>query len=170
MFLLWVFALPLIRGALGVDERTALRWVGMGLALLAGVAACMNFALRRIVMRLGAWATHAALLLIAAIGFVMIGHAHQPALLLCGYVVVGFGWASLANLPYKIILEGVEEHRIDAVLARFNLTIVVPQISLALSFAWLFVHIGARDALNLGAGAMAAAGLILALAALATSA
>jgi len=96
---------------------------------------------------------------VASIGFVIIGYAVGPAQLLAGYVIVGIGWASLANLPYKIILEGVEETQIDTVLAHFNLTVVLPQIGLALALAWLFAHIIAREAIMIGAVAMGAAGL-----------
>ena len=161
MFLLWVFALPMIRAAMHISEIVALQWVGIGLALLASLAALLNFLLPRLVRRLGATLALGCALLVGSLGLWIIAQADSPTALLAGYALVGVGWAGLANLPYKIILHGIEEDRIDPALARFNLSVVVPQVGLALALPWLFGHFEARFLLHIASGLMATASAIL---------
>ncbi len=154
MFAVWVFAFPHVRQALGVDEAGAIRWVGLGLAVYVSLASLINFVLPRIYRQLGKALTHAVALAFGGFGIILIAVAHAPLVLLCGYAVMSFGWASLSSTPYTMVTDRVTDGRYDLAMARFNFSVVVPQIGIALALGWLVQSVAPAQAIFAGGLAM----------------
>jgi len=163
MFMLWVFALPHVRVALDVDEAEAIRWVGMGLALYVALGALLNFALPRAYALFGKSGWHTMALIGGGAGLLTISAAHTPVMLLLGYAITSVGWSSLSSTPYALVNDRVTDGRYDKAMARFNLSVVVPQIIIALALGWLVAHMAPIDAVRLGAYAMWGGALMMAI-------
>lgn len=158
MFALWVFAFPLIRQRLGLDDLDAIAVVGIGLAILTGTGALVNLVLlpwqaRR--LRLG-WA-HSVNLLVGVGGFMLLASAGSREMLFLGYAIIGVGWASISNIPYQFVSNRVTDGRYTSAMAWFNLTVAGPQIALATGLSWLVRHISPMDAMAGGALALVVA-------------
>ncbi len=162
MFALWVFALPHIRLALSVDEGTAIKWMGIGLAIIAGLGAVWNSAaLPQLYARLGHAGTHVVSLCAGGAGLYVIASAHTAVTLVAGFLAVGIAWASISNTPYALVSARVADGHYERAMARFNFSVVIPQVALALSLGWLIGGVSPSQAIAAGAGAMAGAALIM---------
>lgn len=154
MFALWVFALPHIRSALGVTEAEALRLVGVGLAITVGLGALVAFALPKLQARMAPELAHFLALLVGGIGLMLVARASQAAGLLIGYSLVGMGWGSIGTTPYALISARVTDGQYDRAMARFNLSVVIPQICIALALGPIVAVLTPTIAITLGAASM----------------
>jgi len=164
MFALWVFALPHVRVQLRVSEVVALQLVGIGLAVTVALGALMNFILPVVYMRMGKVMTHAIALVCAGFGLLIVASATTSAILITGYVLTGLGWGSISSTPYGLVSERVIDGRYELAMARFNLSVVIPQICIALGLGKLVEVISPTTAIAVGGFAMlgaAAASVIL---------
>ena len=161
MFSLWVFALPHIRMTLEVDELVAIKWIGIGLALVAGLGAVINLIRSQCDEGHRKARYHAAYLLCGGIGLLRIASAHDLIHLMTGYGLLSIAWASISSTPYALVSERVTDGSYDRTMARFNLSVVIPQIVLALSLGWLMVRLPPASAIQYGGYAMLAAAAIM---------
>jgi maltose/moltooligosaccharide transporter len=160
MFMLWVFGYLHIRLALHVDEVDAIRWMGLGMALYVALGAGLNFVLPWAHTRIGMIKAHAVALLLGGSGIIVVANANTPVTLLLGYAVTSIGWSSLSNTPYALVSARVKDGRYELAMARFNLSVVVPQIGLALALGWLIGHMPPALAIRYGGVAMIMAGIV----------
>jgi maltose/moltooligosaccharide transporter len=160
MFALWVFALPHVRAQLALTETIALQYVGIGLAVTVGVGALANFALPLAHGYFGKVITHAIGLAIGGCGLLVVGHALNATMLICGYALTGLGWSSISTTPYALVSERVSDGRYELAMARFNLSVVLPQICLALALGRLVVLVAPTIAIVAGGYAMLAAAAV----------
>lgn len=161
MFALWVFGYLHIRSALHLDEADAIRWMGVGMALYVALGAALNFALPEMYRRLGLVRTHAAALLCGGVGLVLVAHALSPCTLLLGYAVTSLGWASLSNTPYALVSARVTDGRYALAMARFNLSVIAPQVILALALSWLIARVAPATAIFDGGIAMILGSMVM---------
>lgn len=160
MFALWVFALPHIRTVLLVAEPEALRLVGVGLATTVGLGALVTFALPRLQAKAGPEAVHCAALLLASAGLLLIARTSSVAALMIGYVLVGLGWGSIGTTPYAMISARVTDGRYEMAMARFNVSVVTPQICIPLALGPIVEAITPTMAIFLGAVSMFIAAML----------
>ncbi len=160
MFALWVFGYLHIRAALGTDDSGAIRWMGVGIALYTALGGLLTFALPIFYARLGARITHAGALALGGLGLVVVAQAHTIIYLLIGYSITSIGWASISNTPYRLANARVQDGNYARAMAWFNLSVIGPQIGLALALGWLLGHVRPADAILGGGGAMMAGGLL----------
>lgn len=160
MFALWVFALPHVRAQLRVSEALALQLVGVGLAVTVALGALMNFILPAVYARIGKVMTHAIALLCAGLGLLIVATATNAAILITGYTLTGLGWSSISSTPYGLVSERVTEGRYELAMARFNLSVVLPQICIALGLGKLVQAISPTTAIADGGFAMLAAAVL----------
>ena len=161
MFALWVFGYLHIRSALRLDEAEAIRWMGLGMALYVVLGAALNFTLPWTYLRLGLVRTHAVALLCGGVGLMLVAHALSPCALLLGYAVTSLGWASLSNTPYTLVSARVTDGRYALAMARFNLSVIAPQVILALALGWMIAHVAPATAILGGGIAMMVGGLVV---------
>jgi maltose/moltooligosaccharide transporter len=161
MFALWVFGYLHIHHDLALDETETIRLMGLGMALYVMLAAAWNFALPAAHARLGMVGTHASALIVGGVGIVLIAQALTPPVLLVGYAITSVGWSSLSNTPYAMVTARVSDGRYARAMAWFNLSVVAPQIALALALGWLIAHVPPADAIRTGGVAMMLAGVVI---------
>lgn len=162
MFALWVFALPHIRTALSVDEPEAIMWMGIGLAIVAGLGAVWNIAvLARSYNDFSKAYTHSIFLFCGALGLLCIAEAHSNWSLLFGYFGLSIGWASISNTPYAMVTARVKDGEYERTMARFSFSVVIPQVLVALSLGWIIAQVSPKMALDIGGGAMLIAAFIM---------
>jgi len=164
MFALWVFALPHVRVHLHVSETLAVQDVGIGLAVTVALGAAINFLLPLVYARIGKVLAHALALVLGGAGLVVIAGATELPMLICGYALTGLGWSSISATPYALVSERVTDGRYESAMARFNLSVVLPQICIALALGRVVEAIAPTDAIMAGGLAMwiaAAMSLIL---------
>lgn len=160
MFALWVFALPHVRVQLRVSEVVALQLVGIGLATTVALGALVNFILPAIYLRIGKVMTHALALVCAGSGLLIVATAPNAGILITGYILTGLGWGSISSTPYGMVSERVTDGRYEVAMARFNLSVVLPQICIALALGKLVEVISPTAAIAVGGLAMLAAGAL----------
>ena len=93
-----------------------------------GVAALAAFALPVLAKRIGRKATHAAMLLLGAVGLFGVFAIRDPGLLWLPMIGVGFAWASIVSMPYAILSAAVPDRKMGVYMGVFNIFIVVPQL------------------------------------------
>lgn len=84
----------------------------------------------------------------------LVARADSAFWLLSGYALTGLGWASISTTPYALVSERVTDGRYSRAMARFNFSVVLPQITVALALGWLVEVVAPSTAILVGAGAM----------------
>jgi len=96
------------------------------------------FVLQPISVKLGRTITHAAALGIMAAAYVVLyGFVDSLALVYVLIGIVGIGWGSIVSLPFAIMTQKVESTRMGLYMGLFNLSVVLPQLTVSLGVAYL---------------------------------
>ena len=108
------------------------------------------FLLQPVSQRLGRTITHAAALAIMTAAYlVLYGFVDS---LLAVYVmigIVGIGWGSIVSLPFAIMSQKVEGSQMGLFMGLFNLSVVLPQLTVSLGVASLVARAVDKDAIFL---------------------
>jgi MFS family permease len=96
------------------------------------------FLLQPVSVKLGRTITHAlALAIMAAAYVVMFGFVDSLVLVYVMIGIVGIGWGSIVSLPFAIMTQKVESTRMGLYMGLFNLSVVLPQLTVSLGVAYL---------------------------------
>ena len=94
------------------------------------------FVLQPVSVKLGRTITHAsALAIMAAAYMLMWGLVDSLAMVYVLIAVVGIGWGSIVSLPFAIMTQKVEGSQMGLFMGLFNLSIVLPQLTVSLGVA-----------------------------------
>lgn len=173
MFVLWINAFLVITRyvmhaapASEAAVRGGLIVMSLCFSFYATAAACMAFALPRLVARWGEGLVLGAALAVGAVGLASLGVIDRPALLAPAFAAIAVAWSALSNLPYAIAGAAVHWTRISHILRIFSFSTILPQIAVSLGVA-LFgaVLFGpAPQHIMIAGGAAMALGALLAIA------
>ena len=142
MFVLWINAFLIISryvmhtppaGEAGV--RVGLIVMSLCFSFYATAAACMAFALPRLVARWGEGLVLGVALAVGAVGLASLGVIDRPALLAPAFAAIAVAWSALSNLPYAIAGAAVHWTRISHILRIFSFSTILPQIAVSLVVA-----------------------------------
>ena len=120
-----------------LSDTDAGRSVSLAFLILNAVGALVPlFVLRPISDRIGRVATHAGALGLMAAGYlVLYAFVESLPLLYVVIGIIGIGWGSIVSLPFAIMSQTVEGHRMGLYMGLFNLSIVLPQLTVSLGIA-----------------------------------
>ena len=122
-----------------LSDIDAGRSVSLSFLILNAVGALLPlFVLQPLSARIGRVATHASALGIMAIAYAVLyvsGESLALVYVLIG--LVGVGWASIVSLPFAIMTQKVEGTRMGLFMGLFNLSVVLPQLTVSLGVAYL---------------------------------
>ena len=122
-----------------LSDIDAGRSVSLTFLILNAVGALVPlFLLQPLSVRIGRIVTHAsALAIMAAAYVVMWGFVESLALVYVLIGIVGIGWGSIVSLPFAIMTQKVEGSRMGLFMGLFNLSVVLPQLTVSLGVAYL---------------------------------
>ena len=135
LFCLWIYFAPAIaRGIFGGEPgspayQRGIEWGGVCFATYSGVAFAFAFVLIPLAHRFSARAIHAACLVLAGVGLLLVGVWDHAWGLLISMVGVGIGWASILSMPYALLANAIPAARMGFYMGVFNFFIVLPQIA-----------------------------------------
>jgi MFS family permease len=99
------------------------------------------FVLEPLSEKMGRVRTHMICIGIMAAGYFLIGVAGtSPMLLYIFMAIVGIGWAAVVSLPFAIMTEKVDNTRTGFFMGIFNLSVVLPQLFVALVLGTIIQH------------------------------
>jgi maltose/moltooligosaccharide transporter len=108
------------------------------------------FVLQPLSARIGRVATHTgALAIMAAAYFVLylVGESQLTVYVLIA--LVGVGWASIVSLPFAIMSQKVESDQMGLYMGLFNLSVVLPQLTVSLGVALAISRAADKDVIFL---------------------
>ncbi len=115
-------------------------WVGVMNSVANGMAALVAFSLPVIARRTSRVTTHAACLLIGALGMISMYFFKNPHLLLLSMAALGVAWAGLLTIPYAILSSVVPHRKMGVYMGMFNFFLVIPQILAAATMGLMLRH------------------------------
>jgi maltose/moltooligosaccharide transporter len=107
---------------------------------------------------------HFTCLILAATGFLLFPFIENKYLLFPAITGFGIGWASMMGIPYLLVVGNIPKERYGVYMGIINMMIVVPMILQTVTFGFVLKNFLGNDSGN----AVVFAGILLALAALAT--
>lgn len=107
---------------------------------------------------------HFTCLVLAATGFLLFPFIENKYLLFPAITGFGIGWASMMGIPYLLVVGNIPKERYGVYMGIINMMIVVPMILQTVTFGFVLKNFLGNDSGN----AVVFAGILLALAALAT--
>ena len=115
------------------------RSVSLTFLILNAVGALVPlFLLQPLSVRIGRIVTHASALAIMAVAYVVMwGFIDSLAMVYVLIGIVGIGWGSIVSLPFAIMTQKVESSRMGLFMGLFNLSVVLPQLTVSLGVAYL---------------------------------
>ena len=120
-----------------LDDIESGRVVSRSLLVLNSVATVLPlFVLQPAAERFGRVATHTWALVVMAVAYgvlYLIGESLMALYVLIGFV--GVGWASIISLPFAIMTQKVESTQMGLFMGLFNLSVVLPQLTVSLGVA-----------------------------------
>ena len=121
-----------------LNDIDAGRSVSLTFLILNAVGALVPlFVLQPLSVRIGRIVTHAsALAIMAAAYVVMWGFVDSLAMVYVLIGIVGIGWGSIVSLPFAIMTQKVEGSRMGLFMGLFNLSVVLPQLTVSLGVAY----------------------------------
>ena len=137
-FALWIYATPTFtKYIFKVSDsenplyETALQWVAFAFAFYSLLASIIGFSIPSLLKKISVGRLHSLALLIGGIGMISIYFVSEPYQVFLPFTLIGVCWASVSNLPYKIIGDKSDEEKLTRNLSVFNFSIVIPQITAA---------------------------------------
>jgi len=113
------------------------RVVSRSLLVLNSVATVLPlFVLQPLAERIGRVATHTWALGVMAVAYgllYLVGESLMALYVLIGFV--GVGWASIISLPFAIMTQKVDSAQMGLFMGLFNLSVVLPQLTVSLGVA-----------------------------------
>jgi maltose/moltooligosaccharide transporter len=141
IFTTLVLLIPYLQQALPDLGDIALGRVGsMSYLVLNAVGALLPaLVLMPLAQRIGRVKTHAACLAIMTAGYVALWlGGDTPMQVYVLMAVLGVGWGAIVSLPFAIMSQTVQQSRMGLFMGLFNLSVVLPQLTVSLGVA-LFV-------------------------------
>jgi Na+/melibiose symporter-like transporter len=108
------------------------------------------FVLQPLSERIGRVATHTWALGVMAAAYLalyLFGGSQVMVYLLIAFV--GVGWASIVSLPFAIMSQKVESDQMGVYMGLFNLSVVLPQLTVSLGVAMAISRATDKDAIFL---------------------
>ena len=119
------------------EYNTGADWVGIAFAVYNGFAALVAFALPVFAKKTNRKITHAASLLLGAIGLISVYFLPGPNWIVLSMVGVGIAWASILSMPYAILSGALPAKKMGLYMGIFNFFIVLPQMLAATILGFL---------------------------------
>jgi maltose/moltooligosaccharide transporter len=142
----------------------AVSWTGLVNGWYNVVTFLSAFALVYFVKKSSAKMVHFTCLVLAATGFLLFPFIENKYLLFPAITGFGIGWASMMGIPYLLVVGNIPKERYGVYMGIINMMIVVPMILQTVTFGFVLKNFLGNDSGN----AVVFAGILLALAALAT--
>jgi maltose/moltooligosaccharide transporter len=142
----------------------AVSWTGLVNGWYNIVTFLSAFALVYFVKKSSAKMVHFTCLILAATGFLLFPFIENKYLLFPAITGFGIGWASMMGIPYLLVVGNIPKERYGVYMGIINMMIVVPMILQTVTFGFVLKNFLGNDSGN----AVVFAGILLALAALAT--
>lgn len=171
LFAMWIYATPAVAAvhfhatdAASKAYNQGADWVGVLFAVYNGVAALAALVIPLMVQATSRRVSHAACLLLGALGLLSFLLIRQPGLLWIGMVGVGFAWSSILSAPYSILAGALPARKMGVYMGIFNFFIVIPQLLAATVLGLLLkIFFGGQAiwALALGAASLAIAAVAI---------
>jgi maltose/moltooligosaccharide transporter len=134
-----------------LSDIDAGRTVSLSFLILNVVGALLPlFVLQPLSARIGRVATHTWALVIMAAAYAalyLFGGTQFIVYLLIAFV--GVGWASIVSLPFAIMSQKVESDQMGVYMGLFNLSVVLPQLTVSLGVALAISRAADKDAIFL---------------------
>ena len=173
LFAMWIYTTPAIAAthfgstdANSAAYNAGANWVGVMFAAYNGFAMLAAIVIPRMTRAFGIRRAHLANLLLGAVGLLSVRFIHDPDWLLLSMAGVGFAWASILSLPYALLADSLPAEKMGIYMGIFNFFIVIPQLVAATVLGFLlhaFFGDAPINALTLGAGSLAIAGIAVTL-------
>ena len=121
-----------------LNDIDAGRSVSLTFLILNAVGALVPlFLLQPLSARIGRIVTHASALGIMAASYVVLYKFVDSLTLVYVLIgIVGIGWGSIVSLPFAIMTQKVEGSRMGLFMGLFNLSVVLPQLTVSLGVAY----------------------------------
>jgi len=135
----------------GLSDIDAGRTASLNFMILNAIGALLPlFVLQPLSIRIGRVATHTAALGIMAIGYAALYVAGDSLPVIYALVtLVGVGWASIVSLPFAIMSQKVESDQMGLYMGLFNLSVVLPQLTVSLGIALAVSRAADKDVIFL---------------------
>ncbi len=134
-----------------LSDIDAGRSVSFSFLILNAVGALLPlFVLQPLSARIGRVATHTGALAIMAAAYFalyLVGESQFAVYVLIA--LVGVGWASIVSLPFAIMSQKVESDQMGLYMGLFNLSVVLPQLTVSLGIALAVSRAADKDAIFL---------------------
>ncbi len=114
--------------------------------------------------KIGAKWVHAAALILAGLGLLILPHLQNQYLMFLPMVGLGIGWASMMGIPYLLVVDKIPKERYGVYMGIINMMIVIPMLIQTLTFSFVYKNIIGNNPGN----ALSFAGVFLSIAALLT--
>jgi hypothetical protein len=147
LFALWIYATPVITRYIfnSTDAESAafesgVNWVGICFAFYSTLAACLAFAIPKILQHISKQRLHAFALLTGGIGLLLLFFIREKYLLLLSFSFIGIAWSSIGNVPYSMISSIAAPDKMTTYFAVFNFSVVIPQVTAAFLLGYINKH------------------------------
>ena len=141
---------------LSVDDRNKRlgQMIGWSFFILNAVGAIWPaFLLEPMSKKLGRVKTHALMVGTMAVGyFGIVFFASSEILLYSMMCILTLGWAAVVSLPFAIMSEKVDKHRMGFFMGIFNLSVVLPQLVASSVIGTVIKHAGDKSMIFLISG------------------
>lgn len=135
LFAMWIYTTPAVAAvhfhaadATSKAYNQGADWVGVLFAVYNGVAALAALVIPLIVRATSRRVSHAACLVLGALGLASFLLIRQPGLLWIGMIGVGFAWSSILSAPYSMLAGALPARKMGVYMGVFNFFIVIPQL------------------------------------------
>jgi len=127
------------------------RTVSLSYLILNAIGALLPlFVLQPLSTRIGRVATHTLALGIMAVAYAALYLAGDSLPAIYALIaLVGVGWASIVSLPFAIVSQKVESDQMGLYMGLFNLSVVLPQLTVSLGIALAVSRAADKDVIFL---------------------
>lgn len=134
-----------------LSDIDAGRATSLSFLVLNAVGALLPlFVLQPVSERIGRVRTHAAALAIMAGAYFILYFTGQSLMLVYVLIgMVGIGWASIVSLPFAIMSQKVQSTEMGLYMGLFNLSVVLPQLTVSLGVALAVSRAADKDVIFL---------------------
>jgi maltose/moltooligosaccharide transporter len=135
LFAMWIYTTPAVAAvhfhavdATSKAYNQGADWVGVLFAVYNGVAALAALVIPLMVQATSRKVSHAACLILGALGLLSFLLIREPGMLWIGMIGVGFAWSSILSAPYSILAGALPARKMGVYMGIFNFFIVIPQL------------------------------------------
>jgi len=131
-----------------VGFRQAVLANGEMAAFYNAVSFVAAFGLIPVSKRFGAGRVHAACLVLAGVGMLIIPGVSRRELLFVPAIGIGLGWASIMGNPYVVLASSIPPERTGVYMGIFNMMIVIPMLLIAATLPFYYGPLMGGDPRN----------------------